>query len=104
QRFDDRITWSDEESRERARERQREGQRRRQAEEARAVELLRGHDGLAPHLTDRGFRGGTSLRLRNGMDVTLVGPVRMREDGRLALALIRDSRGRRLWMALGDFV
>src|SRR5690606_30764628 len=70
ERVDDRIRWSDEESRERARERQREGQRRRQAEEARAVELLRGHDGLAPHLTDRGFRGGTSLRLRNGMDVT----------------------------------
>lgn len=103
ERFDDRITWSDGMSRELARERQREGQRRRQAEEARAVELLRGHDRLAPHLTDRGFRGGTELPLGNGMTVTLVGPVRMREDGRLPLALVLGARGRRLWMAVGEF-
>lgn len=105
QRFDDRITWSDGMSRELARERQREGQRRREAEEARAVELLRGHDTLAPHLTDRGFRGGTELQLGNGMAVTLVGPVRMREDGRFPLALVRDhGSGRRIWMAVGRFV
>lgn len=103
QRFDDRITWSDGMSRELARERQREGQRRRQAEEARALDLFREHPVIAPHVTDRGLRGGTELRLRNGMDVTLVGPVRMREDGAAPLALVRDARGRRLWMAVGRF-
>lgn len=103
ERFDDRITWSDEESRERARERQREGQRRRQAEEARALELFRRIPAIAPHVARRGLRGGTELRLRNGMDVTLVGPVRMREDDAAPLALVLDARGRRLWMALGRF-
>lgn len=103
ERFDDRITWSDGMSRELARERQREGQRRRRAEEARALDLFRKLPTIAPHVTDRGLRGGTSLRLGNGMDVTLVGPVRMREDGAAPLALVLDARGRRLWMAVGEF-
>jgi len=104
QRFDERITWSDEESRERARERQREGQKRRQVEEARALALLRDYAAIAPHVTDRGLKGGTPLRLGNGMDVTLVGPVRMREDGREPLALVKEANGKRFWMAIGRFV
>lgn len=103
-RFPERITWSDEESRTKARERRREGQKRRQVEEARALALLRDYAAIAPHVTDRGLKGGTPLRLGNGMTVTLVGPVRMRDDGREPLALVKEANGKRFWMAIGRFL
>jgi hypothetical protein len=37
------------------------------------------------------------------MSVHVVGPVRMREDGAAALALVKEQSGRRYWLALGEF-
>lgn len=104
ERHDERVTWSDEDSRARQRERQQAGDARRKAEEHRALELLRAVPALAPYLTERGLQRGAEIALGNGMIVVAQGPVRMREDGVVALAQVRDQRtGRTMWMAIGHF-
>lgn len=104
----ERVTWSDDDSRERARAKRREGEARRKAEVFAAIELLRANPAIAPLCEAQRLTPG-EIRLGNGMTVQVVGPVRMREDGACALALVQDlgrdgkRPGMRMWMALGSF-
>ncbi|MFW5920685.1 MAG: hypothetical protein ACOCUS_02505 [Polyangiales bacterium] len=109
ERHDERVTWDDEEARAEQRERQRMGERRRAAEIAWCMARLQRHPALAP-LCGRRELQRAEVVLGNGDRVRTVGPVRARHDGAEALALIEmDSvrghpSGRRVWMALGQFV
>ena len=104
----ERVTWSDDDSRERARAKRREGEARRKAEVSAAIGMLRANPVLAPLCEAERLTPG-ELKLGNGMTVRAIGPVRMREDGACALALVQDlgrdgkRPGMRMWMALGSF-
>lgn len=104
ERHDERIDWDDDESRQALLERERAGQRRRKVEIERALEDLRRNPALAPIIVGDGLQPGAvaSIGSRESDAVPVLGPVRMREDGACALALVR-YQGRRCWMALGHF-
>lgn len=104
-RHDERVIWSDDASREAARKRQQEGNADARAERAAALALLARCPALADRVGPNGLTGGP-ITLQNGRTVHVMGPVRMREDGQCALALVKDGQGptgRRYWMALGTF-
>lgn len=101
ERYDDRKTWSDDESRERQRERERQGQARRNAEVQAALDDLRT---VLPESAFRVTGLVPGLRVSGLPDAVTAGPVRMREDGRFGLALVRYGAGRNrrsTWVALG---
>lgn len=102
--YPERVTWSDDDSRERARAKRRAGEARRKQEVAAALDMLRAHPALAPLCEADRLTPG-ELKLQNGMTVRVIGPVRMRDDGAVPLALVQDLGGRRMrmWMALGSF-
>jgi len=89
----------------RQRQAQLRAQRRREIEQA--MSILRRNPRVAPHLRQDGLQPGAQLRLRNGLGVSTLGPVRLRDDGREALALVEILAGvgrpRRIWLALGYF-
>jgi len=100
-RWPERVTWDDDESRQAHRDRTRDGQRQRRAEERQACELLRRHSAIAPLVRQRSL-AARDIDLRSGESVRTLGGVRMREDGKVPLALVR-YQGMRLWMAIGEF-
>jgi len=104
-RHDERVTWSDDASREAARKRQQDGNADATADRAAALALFACCPALANRIGPNGLTGGP-IKLQNGRTVHVMGPVRMHEDGQCALALVKDGQGptgRRYWMALGTY-
>jgi len=103
----ERVTWDDEASRAVLRERQRQGElAHRESQRTAGETLVRQAPDLAAIVQpDGSLRRGAEVRLRNGMMVRTLGPTRMREDGRTALALVDylARGGDRIWCALGEF-
>lgn len=89
ERHDDRVTWDDEASRRRAALRQQEGEARARAKARQACRMLRRNPRLAGLVRDHDLVP-TEITLQNDMVVRTVGPVRLRDDGREALALVRE--------------
>lgn len=101
ERHDDLVTWDDDTCRERALARSRDGERRARDLRRLAVQNIIAH---APHLAhlDLGDRlAQAAISVPRGQ-VDILGPVRMREDGAVGLALV-EGAGRKYWMALGTF-
>lgn len=103
-RHPERVTWNDADSRAAALERKRAGEARRSAEVREALAHLAEHPTLAPLCRPRGL-AIAEVALGAGRSVRTLGPVRMRPDGAVALALVEDVGRwpRRYWMALGHF-
>lgn len=103
ERHDERITWDDEQSRAVLRARQQAGEARRHAEVERALEQLRAHPVTAPLVEGDGLRRGAQVKLRDGHEVSLVGPVGL-DEGERAIFLVEDDRparrARRFWAGL----
>ena len=101
-RWDERVTWDDEASRERHRMKCEAGERARRDEARTAASLLRRHPALRDLVQDDRLAAHKEVVLKNGERVSLAGPVRMGKDGTTPLALVHNGP-RRTWMALGHF-
>src|SRR5690606_9118900 len=106
ERFPERVTWSDDASRARERQRRAEGHRRAQEEQARALDLLRQSPVVGPHVGPRSLPKGLRFLVGRENVAVTVGPVRLRQDGTVGLALVELHGGHRrplrTWMALGQ--
>ena len=106
ERFPERVTWSDDASRARERQRRAEGHRRAQEEQARALDLLRQSPVVGPHVGPRSLPKGLRFLVGRENVAVTVGPVRLRQDGQVGLALVELHGGHRrplrTWMALGQ--
>lgn len=100
ERHDERVTWSDDESRRLHREREAEGQRLRAAEAAHAVEVLASDPGLS-HLVSGGRVARGPARRRGGASAELLGGCRLAIDGPELEA--RLPSGRTEWLPAWEF-
>ena len=107
-RHNERVTWSDEESRERALAKQRAGEARRKQEIQQALSLLSQNRQLAPLIRDNGLRPNAEVRLFGSEKIVYtVGPVKMYND-KQAVALVRydavdPPRRQRIWLSIEHF-